>query len=280
MGYITTDDLLEFLSKQLGVPSVNLVKLDITPDILKSLPLEKIREYKVLPLEIDKKFTLAMVDPTDYVAIRDIEFILGKRVNPVVVTSSQMEAAIKSLEAKGITEIKGCEIEKCLLRVSEEGTGDIKILLRQLAESKASDLQLTAGVPPSLKMGSELRRLSMSPLTPEHMNTFTQALLPEEQQKTFDIVNDLDFAFTDTELGRFRVNIYKQRNSFSITIRRIPESIPGLKELGLPDELEPVRPENTGAYPDNRTCRPWEIHNTCGAGRHYQHKEKMQHHNA
>ena len=238
MGYISTDDLLEFLSKQLGVPSVDLVKLDITPDILRSLPLEKIREYNVLPLEINKKYTLAMVDPTDYVAIRDIEFILGKRVSPVVVTSSQMEAAIKSIETKGITEIKGCEIEKCLHRISEEGIGDIKILLKQLAESQATDLQLTAGVPPSLKTGTELKRLRTSPLTPEHMNSFAQSLLPDEQQKTFDAVNDRDFAFTDTEHGRFRVNIYRQRNSFSITIRRIPEHIPGIRELGLPDEME------------------------------------------
>ena len=246
MGYITTDDLLEFLSKQLGVPSVDLVKLDITPDVLKSLPLEKIMQYKVLPLENDKKFTLAMVDPTDYVAIRDIEFILGRRVSPVVVTSSQMEAALKRLDAKGIAEIKGCDIEKCLLRVSEAETGDIKILLKQLTESNAADLQLTAGVPPSLKMGPELKRLSMTPLTPEHMNAFAQSLLPAEQQKTSDVVNDLDFAFTDTDLGRFRVNIYRQRNSFSITIRRIPETIPGLKELGLPDELEPFALKTQG----------------------------------
>ena len=239
MGYLTTDALLEFLSKQLGVPSVNLFKLNITPETLKALSLEKIKEFKVLPLEIDDKFTLAMVNPTDYIAIKDIEFTLGRRVNPVVVTSSQMEAAIKSLDTKGITEIKGTEIEECLVCISEDVAGDIKTLLRQLAESKAMDLQLTAGVPPSFKMGSELRRLSMSPLTPEHMNTYAQALLSEEQWKNFDIANDLDFAFTDKELGRFRVNIYKQRNSVSITIRRIPDHVPGLRELGLPDELEP-----------------------------------------
>jgi twitching motility protein PilT len=246
MGYLTTDALLEFLSKQLGVPSVNLFKLNIAPETLKALPLEKIKEFKVLPLEIDDKFTLAMVNPTDYIAIKDIEFTLGKRVNPVVVTSSQMEAAIKSLETKGIKEIKGAEIEKGLARISEDVAGDMKTLLKQLAESKAMDLQLTAGVPPSFKMGSELRRLSMSPLTPEHMNTYAQALLSEKQWENFDIANDLDFAFTDEELGRFRGNIYKQRNSVSITIRRIPDHMPGLRELGLPDELEPYALKTQG----------------------------------
>jgi len=55
MGYITTDTLLDFLSKQFGVPAVNLFKLDIPSDMLKALPIEKIKEYKVLPLEIDKQ---------------------------------------------------------------------------------------------------------------------------------------------------------------------------------------------------------------------------------
>ena len=92
--------------KQLGVPSANLFKLDIPQNVLKALPFAKIKEYKVIPLEVDEKFTLAMVNPQDYVAIKDIEFILGKRVNPVVVTSQQMNAAIKSLECKGLEDIK------------------------------------------------------------------------------------------------------------------------------------------------------------------------------
>jgi twitching motility protein PilT len=246
MEYITTDVLLEFLSKQLGVPSVNLFKLNISPETLKLLPLDKIKELKVLPLEFDNKFTLAMVDPTDYIAIRDIEFILGKSVDPVVIASSQMEAAIKSLDARGSVGIRGAEIEKSLERMPEDVAGDMKMLLKQLVESNASDLQLTAGVPPSFKMGSELRRLSMSPLTPEQMNTYAKALLSVDQQKSFDIASELDFAFTDRELGRFRVNLYKQRNSVSITIRLIPDHIPGLKELGLPDELEPFALKTQG----------------------------------
>jgi len=55
-----------------------------------------------------------MVDPTDYIAIKDIEFILGKRVNPVVVTASQMETAIKSLDTRGISEIRVPKLKKAL----------------------------------------------------------------------------------------------------------------------------------------------------------------------
>ena len=86
MGFITNDALLNLLSQQMGIPSVNLLKLDISPDMLKLMPLEKIRTMKVLPINIDENsMTLAMVNPRDMIAIRDIEFSLGKKVNPVVV---------------------------------------------------------------------------------------------------------------------------------------------------------------------------------------------------
>lgn len=238
MEYLTTDNLLEFLSKQLGVPSANLFKLNISKQILKALPFEKIKEYKVIPLAVDDKFTLAMVNPQDYVAIEDIEFILGKRVSTVVVTSQQMNAAIKSLESRGLEDITGEEIKRNCRDTRQEVASDIKILLKQLSDTKATDLQLTAGVPPSLKMSTELQRLNMPPLTPEDMRIYAKALIPEEHAARFEAESDLDFAFTDMEFGRFRVNIYKQRNSVSITLRRIPDRIPDLKELGLPEDFE------------------------------------------
>ncbi len=235
MGYLTTDDLLDFLSKQFGVPAVNLFNVDISQDVLKIVPFEKIKEHKVLPVETEEKFALAMVNPNDYAAIGDIELIIGKRVHPVVALSWQMEAALKLLGTRCVTELKGCDLEKSCINITDEA--DIKILFDRLVKSRAIDLQLTAGAPPSLKMGTELQRLNMPPLTPELMSTYADKLMTEEQQKAFDTANDLDFAFTDTVYGRFRVNIYKQRNSVSITLRRIPDQLPDLKSLGLPDEL-------------------------------------------
>jgi twitching motility protein PilT len=114
---------------------------------------------------------------------------------------------------------------------------DVRVLLRHLRESEATDLQLTAGVPPSLKMGAELRRLNMPPLTPESMMSYAQTLMNDEQSSSFQATHNADFAFTDLDYGRFRANIYRQRNSVSITLRGIPEKIPSLAELGLPDDL-------------------------------------------
>ena len=113
MGYITTDTLLNFLSRQLGIPSVNLLKLDISRDILNLMPLEKIRTMKVLPISISESaITLAMVNPRDMISIRDIEFSFGRKVNPVVVAASQMEAAIQSLASHPETGLRAETIEK------------------------------------------------------------------------------------------------------------------------------------------------------------------------
>lgn len=237
MGYITTDTLLDFLSKQFGVPSVNLFKLDVDPKILKVLPLDKIKEYKVIPIKVGDRITLAMVDPSDYISIKDVEFILGRRVSPVVVPASHMDAALKSFEAEGVQELKGTNVEDGFVKVS--GTiKSIRKLLKQIAELKATNLQLTAGVPPSLKVGNELRRLNMPFLTPKQVDLYAKSIMSKEQQKKFELESNLEFVFADEELGRFRINIYKQRNSVSITIRYTSDHIPSFKELGLPDELE------------------------------------------
>ena len=248
MGYVSTDTLLDFLSKQFGVPALNLFKVDVPSNVLQSMPLKKIKEYKVLPLEIDKKITLAMVNPNDYVAIRDIEFILGKSVSPVVVSSLQLDAAIKSIESHSQEPFKGGELEQSYSgpKVQSGDRADISALFRQLKETSATDLQLTAGVPPSIKMGTELRRLNLPALTPENMAEYAKTFMNHEQESIFSTSNNLDFAFMNKELGRFRVNIYRQRSSVSMTLRRIPDSIPSLHELGFTDEIESFALKNQG----------------------------------
>ncbi len=246
MGYIKTDTLLEFLSKQFGVPAANLVKLDVPPDMLRALPLDKIKAYKAIPLKVDDQYTIAMVNPNDVMAISDIQFILGKGVKPVVVPAAQMDAALKSLESGTMRELKGSDLAKKGLEVAQQPTEDIKILLKQLSEVNAVDMQLTAGVPPAMKMSTGLERLKMHPVTPAQMTAYAKALMNEEQEARFAASNELDYAITDADYGRFRVNVYKQRNSVSMTLRHIPEKLPDLKTLGLPTELEACALKNQG----------------------------------
>lgn len=238
MGYVSTDTLLNFLSKQFGVPAANLVKLDVPPNVLRALPIEKIKAYKAIPLKLDDQYTIAMVNPKDVMAINDIQFILGKGVKPVVVASSQMDAALKSIDAAKVPELIGTDVAKRTMTMTPEAGTDIRVLLRELSSVTATDLQLTAGVPPAIKLSSGLQRMNSPALTPAQMAGYANAVMTDEQRARFQTTSDLDFAITDPEFGRFRVNIYKQRNSVSMTLRHIPDKHPDLKVLGLPEDLE------------------------------------------
>ena len=236
MGFITSDTLLNLLSQQMGIPSVNLLNLDISPDVLKLMPIEKIRTMKVLPINIDENsITLAMVNPRDMIAIRDIEFSLGKKVNPVVVASSQMEAAIQSLTIHPESGLSGEIIEKSIHKTETKKAPPLITLLKYLSNSPATDMLITAGVPPSIRLNNVLRRAAMESLTPADCEKYARELMSDKDWAVFEQKGDFTLAVTFPEIGRFRVNVFRQRRSVAMTLRYIKDILPTLEELNLPE---------------------------------------------
>ena len=239
MGYITTEDLLNILSRQFGIPSANLLKIEISPDLLKLMPIEKIKAMKVLPIKIDENsVTLAMANPRDMISIKDIEFSLRKKVVPVVVPSSQMEAAIQSLDLHPESLLTGESIGREIRKSEVRKAPSLMNLLKDLSTSSATDMLLTAGVPPCIKPGNDLTRTSMASLTPSDCERYARELMPEEDWEEFVRKGDHDFAVTYPEIGRFRVNLYRQRNSISVTLRFVMDILPSYEELGLPEWIK------------------------------------------
>ncbi len=243
-GYVGIDELLGILGEQLSVTTANLFQFTIRPEVIKVLPFDKIREYKVLPLADDgKDLTLAMVNPKDISAISDLEFISGRSIEPVLVLSYQINSAIKHMEECGerldkpldCAELAG--MKKCTDTV-DSGYMELPQLFKKLVTDNASDLLLSAGVAPCLKKDNEIVRLSSIMLTPSQIKLYADELISADKVAEFERERELDFAYTLPEIGRFRVNIYKQRNSISIAIRHIIDIVPGLAELGLPPWIE------------------------------------------
>jgi twitching motility protein PilT len=114
----------------------------------------------------------------------------------------------------------------------------IDTLLEQLPTLGASDLHLTAGVPPVVRVRGTLEHLDgMSALAPEDTRELLYRILSTEQQKQFEIKRQLDFAHAIPGVARFRVNVYFQRESIGAAFRLIPHEIKGFDELGLPPAL-------------------------------------------
>ena len=112
---------------------------------------------------------------------------------------------------------------------------DFKEYLKILVQNDGSDLYLTVDAPPAAKFQGVLRPLEPIKLTRERLKEIAYGLMDFEQQKAFEHQPELNLAISEQGIGRFRVNIFKQRNCFSLVIRNIKVEIPNADKLGLPD---------------------------------------------
>ena len=112
-------------------------------------------------------------------------------------------------------------------------------LLRELVEAGGSDLHLTVGLPPRLRLDGELvnSRLSPRALRPDETLALAWSLLSDRQRAVFEAANELDFSFGIAGLARFRASIYRQRGAVGMAIRQIPYEIRRFDSLGLPDHV-------------------------------------------
>ncbi|MDA3868578.1 MAG: PilT/PilU family type 4a pilus ATPase, partial [Gammaproteobacteria bacterium] len=113
-------------------------------------------------------------------------------------------------------------------------------LLKILAEKGGSDLYLSTGAPPSAKFSGALTPLGKDPAPPGWVESLANEIMNEKQKEEFRIKPEMNLALSLSDIGRFRVNIFRQRNECSMVIRNIVTDIPNLKDLGLPDVLQKV----------------------------------------
>jgi len=111
-------------------------------------------------------------------------------------------------------------------------------LLKEMCERKASDLLLTVGVPPQLRVNGLLTSTDDAPMDMGILERIAFKLLGEERFEVLRLKRSLDFSKGFDELSRFRFNFYYQRESIAIAIRAIPFIIPLFEELGLPDVIK------------------------------------------
>jgi twitching motility protein PilU len=116
----------------------------------------------------------------------------------------------------------------------------IQDLLRRLVERKGSDLFLTAGFPPAVKIDGEIRPQTERALTAEQAATLVRAIMNDRQSKEFDATKECNFAIAPPGIGRFRVSAFMQQGQVGCVIRMINATIPTFEELDLPPVLREV----------------------------------------
>jgi twitching motility protein PilT len=119
-------------------------------------------------------------------------------------------------------------------------------LLSELASRNASDLHIKAGSPPVIRVDGELIMLDYPPMMPDDTKDAAASIMTDKQIRRFSEHNEIDFAYSLPNQGRFRVNVFRQRGSISIAMRQVATTMPSFEELRLPDVIRRIALEPRG----------------------------------
>jgi twitching motility protein PilU len=122
----------------------------------------------------------------------------------------------------------------------EQATKFMHDLLRLMLSKKASDLFITAGFPPSIKVDGKLTQVSQQSLTANHTAELVRAIMNDKQAAEFEQTQECNFAINPPGIGRFRVNTFVQQQRVGMVLRTITTTIPEFDDLGLPQVLKEV----------------------------------------
>jgi twitching motility protein PilT len=117
---------------------------------------------------------------------------------------------------------------------------NIDTLLRVMFEKGASDLHITVGVPPMLRIDGEMTATEFEKLKPDDCQHIIYSILTDEQKERFERENELDISFGVEGIGRVRMNVFKQRGAVAAALRNIPMHILTFDELGLPPVVNDI----------------------------------------
>ncbi|HMK35472.1 MAG TPA: type IV-A pilus assembly ATPase PilB [Desulfomonilaceae bacterium] len=162
LQYIDEDDLVEFLSRQLGYPTVSLDEIDVDPDAVKLIPGQTAQKYMIIPYnQVNASLHVAMADPTDLNAIDDIKFMTDLSVEVSIATESQIRKALDAFYDTGIAvdnvleEFEDDDLEAVGAEIADLDTQDaakmaeeapvvklVNYILRDAIQKKASDIHI------------------------------------------------------------------------------------------------------------------------------------------
>jgi type IV pilus assembly protein PilB len=149
LGFLSDEDVTNFLSRQYGVPAINLSYFEIDPAVVKLIPFETAKRYQILPLSrVGASLTIAMVDPTNVFAMDDIKFMTGFNIEPVVASESSIIEGID--KAYGTS--KEEELEQVMQSMNDMGESTDVELQAEEHELELKELERAADEAPIVKL--------------------------------------------------------------------------------------------------------------------------------
>ena len=153
LGFLNDDEVTAVLSRQYGVPSINLAYFEVDPSVTKLIPMDTATKYQVLPLSrVGSSLTLAMVDPTNVFAMDDIKFMTGFNIEPVVASEASIVEAIKKHYGSVEDQERKKELEDIVNFIDEGQTESLELEADDDGTLNLAQLEKAAEEAPVIKL--------------------------------------------------------------------------------------------------------------------------------
>lgn len=230
---VSERDLVSALAVQLGFPFWDPATKPIQPMVQGMISEGLSRTHQVVPLDIDgDRLFVAMSDPTNMAIIDALKSATGWNITPVLAAPSDLRKAVEAEYGPAPTAAGEPEPEPdTSLHLNE--------LLHEMMSHGASDLHLSAGRAPAVRVDGSIRPLEgHEPLTGSTLRELIYGVLTQRHRERFEAERELDTSHSVPGLGRFRVNVFLQRDSVGAVLRAIPFKVQPLEALGIPPTVE------------------------------------------
>jgi twitching motility protein PilT len=245
MGAVNEEALVEAVAGQLGVPYIDLVAYPPSLSMIQLVSKEVAVRHQAVPVElVDGELLVAMVEPTNQAALREITEItrypcrpalaLRRRIAEVIDIAWSGSAALDPME-DALHEVVGPAPQHL---TPDEKELSMHELLDRMIDEDASDLHLTVNSAPTLRVRGSLRRLDDYPLLqPVELRKLVYSILTQRQREKLESELELDLAYSLPNRARFRINVFFQKDAIGAAIRLIPMNIRSIQDLGVPPKV-------------------------------------------
>ncbi len=238
---VSERDLVGAVAHQLGYGFWDPVTTPIQPVVRGLVPEALARQHQVIAVDIgtDGDLLVASGDPANQVSLAAIKEATGWAARPLLVSPSDLARALELEYGPGPEAASGRPSTAADDDDVSGGRLHLNSLLTEMMALDASDLHLSAGRPPSVRVHGAIRPLEgHEPMIGSDLRELVYGILTQRQRERFEGEKELDTSHTVPGLGRFRVNVFQQRDSVGAVLRAIPFKVRPLAELGIPATVE------------------------------------------
>ncbi len=246
-GLVGETDLLAAIAHQVGHRFVDLSAINVAATVDRAIPVGLAQRHLAVAVAREgDRLVVAMADPGDQDVISALEAAVGP-IQPALASRPALERLITAMYgADGLTEAAttvqiDVDVPSDGAQRQQPRDPDLEHslvltdLLGMVLDVEGSDLHLTAGSHPVIRVHGDLMRLTEFPvMEPTELRQLIYSILSQKQRETFEAELELDASYSLTGRGRFRVNVFQQRDAIGAVMRAIPFEIVPFDLLGLP----------------------------------------------